>query len=94
METRGDQALSKVFKPLCGDKERYRDKDDREDRAQRHSLEYMRLHDLFAYSEADWSLLHKQYTEDLMALRPGSPEFIGALKELGVASTSEVVNRA
>ena len=57
--------------------------------------EYTRiLDDLFAYSEADWSLLHKQYTEDLMALRPGSPEFIGALKELGVASTSEVVNRA
>jgi hypothetical protein len=25
----------------------YRDKDDREDRAQRHSLEYMRLHELF-----------------------------------------------
>ena len=47
METRGDQALSKVFKPLCGDKERYRDKDDREDRAQIHSLEYMRLHELF-----------------------------------------------
>ena len=57
--------------------------------------EYTRiLEDLFAYSEADWSLLHKQYTEDLMALRPGSPEFIGALKALGVASTSEVVNRA
>lgn len=57
--------------------------------------EYTRiLDDLFACSEADWSLLHKQYTEDLMALRPGSPEFIGALKALGVASTSEVVNRA
>jgi surface carbohydrate biosynthesis protein len=57
--------------------------------------EYTRiLDDLFAYTEADWSLLHKQYTEDLMALRPGSPEFIGALKALGVASTSEVVNRA
>ena len=57
--------------------------------------EYTRiLDDLFAYSEADWSLLHKQYTEDLMALRPGSPEFIGVLKALGVASTSEVVNRA
>ena len=57
--------------------------------------EYTRiLDDLFAYSEADWSLLHKQYTEDLMALRPGSPEFVGALKALGVASTSEVVNRA
>ena len=57
--------------------------------------EYTRiLDDLFAYSEADWSLLHKQYTEDLMALRPGSPEFVEALKALGVASTSEVVNRA
>ena len=57
--------------------------------------EYTRiLDDLFAFSEADWSLLHKQYTEDLMALRPGSPEFIGALKALCAASTSEVVNRA
>ena len=57
--------------------------------------EYTRILDgLFAYSEADWSLLYKQYTEDLMALRPGSPEFVGALKALGVASTSEVVDRA
>jgi surface carbohydrate biosynthesis protein len=57
--------------------------------------EYTRiLNDLFACSEADWSLRHKQYTEDLMALRPGSPEFIDVLKAIGVATTSEVVNRA
>jgi surface carbohydrate biosynthesis protein len=57
--------------------------------------EYTRILDeLLACPDPDWSLLHKQYTEDLMALRPGSPEFIGALKALCAASTSEVVQRA
>jgi surface carbohydrate biosynthesis protein len=57
--------------------------------------EYTRILDeLLACPDPDWSLLYKQYTDDLMALRPGSPEFVGALKMLGVASTSEVNNRA
>jgi surface carbohydrate biosynthesis protein len=57
--------------------------------------EYTRILDeLLARPDPDWSLLYKQYTDDLMALRPGSPEFVGALKMLGVTSTSEVVQRA
>jgi surface carbohydrate biosynthesis protein len=57
--------------------------------------EYTRILDeLLACPDSDWSLLYEQYTDDLMALRPGSPEFVGALKMLGVTSTSEVVQRA
>jgi surface carbohydrate biosynthesis protein len=57
--------------------------------------EYTRILDeLLACPDPDWSLLYKQYTDDLMALSPGSPEFVGALKMLGVASTSEVNDRA